>query len=354
MCIGDKITHNNLIQQTAACRCHTADDFEVMAFLCKFARLKKQPTATPTATGAPFTQTPDMATEKNIDITTQAQPENPTSGIKPNVLDFEDVVAVAPQLKGHRRLVNRLFKMFAIDKVNWIHSHNCATPGPRFCTGLLKDLDATVRIDNERVLDNLPKGAFITVSNHPFGALDGITLIHLVGSRRPAFKVMVNMVLNYITAMRPNFIAVDALASDDPKKKAVSMKGIKEAIMQVRRGEPMGFFPAGAVSKLNRRGRLEDREWQPSIIRLIEQLNVPVIPIYFHGSNSWWFNFLGLVSWKLRTLRLPAEVFRKKGKTIHVSIGDPISVEEQKAHQGSVEEFGDFLKNKTYSLRSCR
>lgn len=354
MCIGDKITHNNLIQQTAACRCHTADDFEVMAFLCKFARLKKQPTATPTATGVPFTQTPDMATEKNIDITTQAQPENPTSGIKPNVLDFEDVVAVAPQLKGHRRLVNRLFKMFAIDKVNWIHSHNCATPGPRFCTGLLKDLDATVRIDNERVLDNLPKGAFITVSNHPFGALDGITLIHLVGSRRPAFKVMVNMVLNYITAMRPNFIAVDALASDDPKKKAVSMKGIKEAIMQVRRGEPMGFFPAGAVSKLNRRGRLEDREWQPSIIRLIEQLNVPVIPIYFHGSNSWWFNFLGLVSWKLRTLRLPAEVFRKKGKTIHVSIGDPISVEEQKAHQGSVEEFGDFLKNKTYSLRSCR
>lgn len=292
--------------------------------------------------------------EKDVKTQTKAQDGDTTCGVKPNVLDFEDIVAVAPQLKGHRRLVGRLFKLFAIDKVNWIHSHNCATPGPQFCAGLLNDLNATVKVDNERVLDNLPEGAFITVSNHPFGALDGITLIHLIGSRRPAFKVMVNMVLNYISAMRPNFIAVDALASDDPKKKAVSMKGIKEAIMQVRRGEPMGFFPAGAVSKLNRRGRLEDREWQPSITRLIQQLNVPVIPVYFHGSNSWWFNFLGLVSWKLRTLRLPAEVFRKKGKTIHVSVGDPISVEEQKAHQSSVEEFGRFLKTKTYALRSCK
>ena len=71
----------------------------------------------------------------------------------------------------------------------------------------------------------------MTVSNHPFGALDGISLIRIVGERRPDFKVMVNMVLNHISAMRPNFIAVDALASDDPKKKAVSMRGIREALM---------------------------------------------------------------------------------------------------------------------------
>lgn len=295
-----------------------------------------------------------MATETETKITPKEQSLDTSTDIKPNVLDYEDIIAVAPQLKGRQKLIQRLFKFLAIDKVNWIHSHNCHTPGPQFCAGLLKDLDAKLKIDNEQVLDNLPAGAFVTVSNHPFGALDGITLIHLIGSRRPKFKVMVNMVLNYITAMRPNFIAVDALASDDPKKKAVSMKGIKEAIMQVRRGEPIGFFPAGAVSKLNRRGRLEDRPWQPSIIRLIEQLKVPVIPVYFHGSNSWWFNFLGLVNWKLRTLRLPAEVFRKKGKTLHISIGQPISVEEQQAHQGSVEEFGKFLKDKTYALRSCK
>lgn len=200
--------------------------------------------------------------------------------IKPDVLTAEQVGEMVPWFKGKEKLVNRLFKLLDVDDVNNIHRHNMATPGPQFCTGLLKDLDIKLRIDNEQVLDNLPEGAFITVSNHPFGALDGITLIHLIGSRRPKFKVMVNMVLNYISAMRPNFIAVDALASDDPKKKAVSMQGIKQAIMQIRSGQPLGFFPAGAVSKLNSHLQLEDREWQPSIIRLIDQLKVPVIPIF--------------------------------------------------------------------------
>lgn len=280
------------------------------------------------------------------------QPEN--MPVKPTVLDYDDIVGMAPKLRGHKKLVDSVLKFLSIDKVNDLHAHNCATPGVAFTEGLLKELNIKLRIDNEQVLDNLPEGAFITVSNHPFGALDGITLINIVGKRRPTFKVMVNMILNYISAMRPNFIAVDALASDDPAKKAVSMKGIKQAIMQVRRGNPIGFFPAGAVSKLNRRLRIEDREWQPSIIRLIEQLKVPVIPIYFHGHNSWWFTFLGMISWQLRTLRLPAEVFRRHGKTIHISVGDPISVEQQQAHSGSVEELGKFLKSQTYALRSIK
>jgi putative hemolysin len=162
---------------------------------------------------------------------------------------------------------------------------------------------------------------------------------------------MVNMMLNYISGMRDNFIAVDALASDDPKKKAVSMKGIKQAIMQVRSGEPVGFFPAGAVAKVNWRLRLKDREWQPNIIRLIEQLKVPVVPIFFHGSQSWWFNFLGVTAWQLRSLRHPAEVFRKRHKTFHITVGQPISVEEQRKHMGSLEEFGQYLKETTYKLR---
>ncbi len=288
-----------------------------------------------------------------IIITTMDQ-DNSQYEIRPNVLDYEKISEMVPKLKGHQKLVDFALRLFSVDKVNWLHRHNYHTPGVPFTSGLLTDLNIKLRIDNQAVLDNLPEGAFITVSNHPFGALDGIILINVIGTRRPDFKVMVNMVLNHISAMRPNFIAVDALASDDPKKKAVSMQGIKSAIMQVRRGKPLGFFPAGAVSKINGHLQLEDREWQPSIIRLIDQLKVPVIPIFFHGSNSWWFNLLGKISWQLRTLRLPAEVFRKKNSTIHLSVGNPISVEEQQAHASSVEELGRFLKQKTYELRSWK
>ena len=275
------------------------------------------------------------------------------SQIKPDVLNFDDIAAMVPALAGHRKLVEWAMHAVSMDKVNDLHRHNCSTPGVPFTAGLLNELDITLKIDGEEILDRFPEGAFVTVSNHPFGALDGISLIKIVGERRPDFKVMVNMVLNHISAMRPNFIAVDALASDDPKKKAVSMRGIREALMHVRRGHPLGFFPAGAVSKINNRGRLEDREWQPVIIRLIQQLGVPVIPIFFHGSNSWWFNLLGRISWKLRTVRLPAEVFLKRHKTIHVSIGEPISPEEIKRFGDDTEALGRFLKSKTYELK-CR
>lgn len=270
---------------------------------------------------------------------------------KKTVLDADDIMGLVPKLQGHRKLVEGFMKFIELDKVNGLHARHADTPGPAFVRGLLDELDIKLRIDNEEVLDHLPEGAFVTVSNHHFGALDGIILIDMIASRRPGFKVMVNMILNHIKAMRPNFIAVDAMQSDDPKKRAVSMAGIREVIKLVRQGEPVGFFPAGAVGKVNWRGRLKDREWQPTVIQLIEKLKVPVIPIFFHGSQSWLFNFLGVTCWQLRTFMHPHEVFNKRGKTFHISVGQPISVEEQMKHMGSEKEFAEFLRQRTYGLR---
>lgn len=258
---------------------------------------------------------------------------------------------MVPRLKGHRRLVDSILHLFSVDKVNDLHRHNCATPGVPFTTGLLNELDIKLRVDNEQIIPSMGDQPFITVSNHPFGALDGIALIHLIASRRPEFRVMVNMILNQIGAMRPNFIAVDAWSSPDPKKRQVSVNGIRQALRMLKEGEPVGFFPAGAMSKTDWRGNLEDRPWQPTILQIIHRAKVPVIPIFFHGSNSWWFNFLGHAFWQGRSLRLPAEVWRKVGKEIHVSIGSPISPEEQAQHGATPEELGKYLRQQTYRLR---
>ena len=110
-------------------------------------------------------------------------------------------------------LTRWLIHWLKLDKVNKLHADNIKTPGPGFVRGNLHDLDITVRAENGEVLRNLPEGAFVTVSNHHFGALDGIILVDLIARRRPRYKVMVNMFLNYIWAMRPNYIAVDQQAS---------------------------------------------------------------------------------------------------------------------------------------------
>lgn len=275
--------------------------------------------------------------------------------IRPDVLNYDDLRALIPALDGHPRIANFLLRFLSVDKVNAVHAKCCDTPGPEFVRRLLlEEFKIKLRIDNADVLDNLPEGPFITVSNHPFGALDGIALIYLISSRRPAYRVMVNMILNKISAMRPNFIAVDQSASTDPAKRAVSVAGIRQALRQLKEGEPVGFFPAGAMSKTTLRDGLQDRPWQQSILQIIHRAKVPVIPIYFHGSNSRWFNFLGHACWPARSLRLPAEVFRKVGTEMHISIGRPISADEQAAYGESPETLGAYLREQTYALRSFK
>ena len=266
------------------------------------------------------------------------------------VLDYDDVCKMAPFFKGKEKLVNRIFHWIAMDKTNDYHSRNLHRPGPDFAHNLFVEIGAKVTLRNAEVLDTLPEGAFITVSNHPFGALDGVALIDIMGHRYPDYKVMVNMILNHIGALRGNFIAVDALASNDPAKRAVSVKGIADAMRHVKQGHPLGFFPAGAVSKLTWGMRIEDREWQPSVIRIIQKLKVPVVPIYFHGHNSWFFTLLGMIDWRLRTLRLQREVFNKKGYEFRVSLGDIITPEELAKYE-TPEELGIFLKQQTYKLK---
>lgn len=274
--------------------------------------------------------------------------------VRPDVINYDDLCEMAPFFRRHPRLGRRLLHMVWLDRVNAVHGRYCHLTGVPFARALIEDqFRIRLRVDNEEILDRFPEGSFITVSNHPFGALDGIMLIHLVGRHRPDFRVMVNMFLNRLNAMRPSFIAVDPSQSDDPDKKLATMQGIREAMKQIRGGHPMGFFPAGAVSKVNGGLRIRDRRWQPSIIRLIMQMRVPVVPIYFHGHNSTFFNILGVIDWRLRTLRLPRELFASTGREYRVSIGEPVMPEEQ-ARFADADAFGDFLRERTYALEHNR
>lgn len=275
-------------------------------------------------------------------------------GVRPDVLNYEDLRTMVPFFDGKQKLVERLLRFFRIDEVNDIHRRNGYETGARFATNLVeKEFKFKLRVDNEEVLKNIAGTPFITVSNHPFGAMDGIILLHLVGKYAPDFKVIVNMFLNHISAMQPAFFAVDPSKDSSPEHKAATVSEIRHAMKHVRDGHPLGFFPAGAVSKLGWDLKIKDREWQPTMMRLIQQLKVPVVPIYFHGHNSTFFNFLGIIDWRLRVTRLPAEVLNRRNSPVHISIGEPIPVDVQKQYK-TPEELGHFLRQQTYNLASIK
>ena len=118
----------------------------------------------------------------------------------------------------------------------------------------------------------------------------------------------------------------------------------------------MGLFPAGAISNLVRndgKWKIEDREWQSSVLKLIKFAKVPIIPIHISGGNSRFFYSLGLIDWRLRLLRLGHELYNKKGKEIVFTVGEPITLEKQNSYS-DLKLFGEYLKTKTYELSKSK
>ncbi|MGN1219787.1 MAG: lysophospholipid acyltransferase family protein [Candidatus Cryptobacteroides sp.] len=268
-----------------------------------------------------------------------------------SLLSLDELEKAAPLFRGRlgNALGRGLMKMLSVDKVNALYDRHSSVVGPEFAGEVLEDLGVEYEVIHKEVLDNLPDGPFITISNHPYGSLDGVMLVDLFGQIRPDFKVMVNKFLARIKALEPNFICVTPTGSERSAPSKDSIQGIKDAVTHVRDGHPLGIFPSGAVSDLSIKDRcIRDRQWQEAVLRLIKKMNVPIVPVHFLDRNSNFYYSLGLIDWRVRLLRLPAEVFNKKGKRTRIAIGQIITAEQQR-EINDIEQFGLFLRNKVYN-----
>jgi len=250
-------------------------------------------------------------------------------------------------------LVNMVFHIMGIPKINEFYDGSKHLTGAEFTTHSL-DRHGIIRIvENSEVLDSFPEEPFITVSNHPYGHIDGIVAISVVAAKRPDYKIMVNWMLMRIDTMEENFIGVNPY-SKGSKMASVksSVSGLIKCLEHIREGHPLGFFPAGGVST-SHFTYTKDREWQEPVLKLIKKAKLPVIPMYISGTNSWLYRFMGFIDWRFRMVRLFHEVANKRGKKIHIRFGEPIPVEEQ-AKFDDLKAFGEFLKKKTYDLQKER
>ncbi len=250
---------------------------------------------------------------------------------------------------GHRR-AEKIIGFLAIDKVNQVYANSGAYTGADFTSRLLEDVGVSYVVGNAESLRKLPDGAFITISNHPYGGLDGIMTIDLMARLRPDYKFMVNRMLSLIKTLNGNFISVVPAGNKKRGIKAESIRGVRETISHLRGGHPIGFFPSGAVSDFSlREMRIRDRRWQESILHLIHSAKVPVLPLRFFDRNSAFFYFLGLINWRVRLLRLPSEVFNKRGRIERIGAGEIISAEELSLYPDPAS-LGTFLRKKVYEM----
>ena len=279
-----------------------------------------------------------------------------TKPVNPPLLDH-DTMQDALGLKGlsGKVLTRLLFGVLGMGKANRLHARKARPDGPAFSAGILEDLEVTYDIPEEQLKHIPAEGGFITVSNHHFGAVDGMILNAVIGSRRPDYKILTTYFLALIAHLKDWFIPVDNFASGGAR----SVSGIRAALGHIADGGALGLFPAGEVATWQKKedrtaisGKrvVEDKPWAQNMMKLIRKSGLPVVPVYFDGTNSKTFHVLGQVHPILRTLRLVREMTGAKGKHVKVRIGQPIPAKE--IAEFDVESLGKYLRSRCYALEA--
>ena len=138
-----------------------------------------------------------------------------------------------------------LMQFTGLKRLNQLYGNVQQHQGKDFLDAFIRQLEVEIEFSGKG-LEKIPSQApFITISNHPFGLLDGIVLLRLFTEKRPDFKTMANYLLRHVEPVKDMFI--DHELFEKPAH-PINIKGLRAAIKHLEAGHPLGIFPAGEVS----------------------------------------------------------------------------------------------------------
>ncbi len=198
-------------------------------------------------------------------------------------------------------------------------------------------------------LTNIPRtGPLVIIANHPFGVVDGLALGALTLKVRPDFRFPVNSVLFRDEDLNRFMLPIDFAPTREAMRTNIKTKG--QILDHLRQGGTLAIFPAGGVATAKHVfGKAEDLEWKRFTAKVIQQSQATVVPIFFHGQNSWGFQLASYFSQTLRLGMLLHEVCNKQAQTLKVEIGAPISYDELAPYRDR-QVLLDYLEKRTFDL----
>ena len=194
-------------------------------------------------------------------------------------------------------------------------------------------------------------GRVIFIANHPFGALDGLIAIALLGALRPDLKVFANEDLCALHELKPMLLPIEVFGRQRVKCNAQAMR---HALRWLEGEGALMMFPAGEVSHFDVRARcVTDPPWSRAVAMLARKARAAVVPVHFTGENRLLFQIAGFLHPWLRTLMLPGELKRRAGSVVPVRVGAPLPYERLRTF-GSDEALAAHLRVTTYLLAPRR
>ena len=264
-------------------------------------------------------------------------------------VDVEKVIrGKSPKLADRlpRFVIEYIKKTIHQDEINRLLSDNKDSTGTEFASHILQDLGVTYSVHYTGASAPDPSGRYIFVSNHPLGGLDGMILISYIGSRFPDVRFVVNDLLMYIKPLAPVFV---------PVNKYGHMRHENTRIFQdtFNSDAQVLYFPAGLCSRLIK-GRVTDLDWKKTFITKAIESRRDIVPMFFSGENSRRFYRLANIrkrlgiKFNIETFLLPDEMFRKRGSSFDLYIGEPVpytSLTGEHSHK----EWCDIIRQKSYA-----
>ena len=235
------------------------------------------------------------------------------------------------------------------DEINRLLYKNREYTGVDFATHILQDLDVNYNVHFTGASRPIPGGRYIFVSNHPLGGLDGMILISYIGSSMGDVRFIVNDLLMYIKPLAPVFVPVNKygrMRHDNTRLFQETFDSDAQVL----------YFPAGLCSRLID-GEITDLEWKKTFVTKAIESRRDIVPMFFSGENSRRFYRLANlrkrlgVKFNIETFLLPDEMFRKKGTSFDLYIGEPVpytSLTGEHSHK----EWCDIIRKYSYATRN--
>ncbi len=201
-------------------------------------------------------------------------------------------------------------------------------------------------------IDRIPKdGPLIITSNHPHGLVDGMVLAELIGRVRTDYKILTRSLLTGITEIDHFMIPVPFPHEEDALEKNLVMR--KDAMNHLKGGGVVILFPSGVVGASKTVfGPVVEEQWNPFTAKMIQRSQAKVLPVYFPGGNSRWYQVANQISPTLRQSLLLFEVVKALNKPQTPVVGQLIDRPEIKDWADNPRGFVSWLRDETLKLGS--
>ncbi|MGH9593155.1 MAG: lysophospholipid acyltransferase family protein, partial [Bryobacteraceae bacterium] len=221
-----------------------------------------------------------------------------------------------------------------------------------FFDSLLEQLNLSYRCREPEIARIPSKGPAVLVANHPFGLADAIVLGALLSRVRSDVKFLANSILAEGTQLEERIIPVDPFGGAGSVRS--NIRSMRQCVRWLNGGGLLVVFPAGEVSAFRlRTGRVTEPSWNHAVARLVRITSAVSVPVFVHGTNSTSFHLAGLIHHRLRTILLPRELLNKRGRTLDLSIGNPIASSVLLSHSTD-EDAMKYLRWRTNLLQIRR